>query len=493
MDKKRDVKHALLVVFVLGIPLSMFYSGFAIASAQDQEPLIFLVNGKLTPIAYEQNGVAKGVVVDLAKALGEKIGHRIEIRAMDWGQAQAEVSAGQADALLQINKTPAREVLYSFSDPLLPSEFVIIRPQDAVEILGVADLEGKKVGVELGGYAYDLLSENDRIERVVILSAIQGLEFLKSKDLDALIVDRWIGEFALAQARGSGLTIVRKPVAVNYSRIAVKKGNDQLLELINQGLREINRDGTLDKIMNEWSGKNVIYLTEEHIIRIAVLTVMAILLIISSISVFFVVKLRRLNQALEVKVAERTQELAMVNRLLQAANAALKKQSMLDQLTQIPNRRGFDTLYQEAWEICQRAQQSLALIMIDIDRFKTINDVLGHLMGDHYLKELAFLLQNAAKRDDTEVARLGGDEFVCVMLNTTEDGAVQLAEEIQAQVNALTISTGGGQTRFAASFGVAALIPRPDLAATELISLADQALYKAKEGGRNKVVRASEV
>lgn len=95
-------------------------------------------------------------------------------------------------------------------------------------------------------------------------------------------------------------------------------------------------------------------------------------------------KLKRLNQALEVKVADRTQELAVANRRLQTANAALEKQSKLDQLTQILNRRGFNAVYEKAWDICQRLQQPLSFIIIDVDNFKTVNDKLGHLTGDQF-------------------------------------------------------------------------------------------------------------
>lgn len=191
---KRGAQHALLSCLMFGMLILLLSSGSVETFAQEQEPIIFLVNERLTPIAYEQNGVAKGVVVDIAKALGEKLGRRIEVRAMDWQEAQHLVLDGQAHALLQINRTPDREEIYSFSEPLLSSEFVIIRPQDETDIKGELDLEGKRVGVKIGGYAYDVLGGDDQIDRVAILSAAQGLEFLISGDLDAVIVDRWIGE-----------------------------------------------------------------------------------------------------------------------------------------------------------------------------------------------------------------------------------------------------------------------------------------------------------
>jgi diguanylate cyclase (GGDEF)-like protein len=412
---------------------------------------------------------------------------------MDWLEAQAQVLAGQADALLQMNRNPVREEIFSFSSPLLQSEFVIFRRQDDPDIQRAADLEGKRVGLEPGGYAYDLLSGNDRMDKVLILSAAQGLEFLESRDLDALVLDRWIGEYELAKSEVSGIQIAREPLEISYSHIAVKKGNVQLLELINHGLQEINSDGTLAQILDDWSGKNVIYVTKEQMTRIVAVTVMVMLLLISSIAISFVVKLTKLNQDLEARVADRTQELAMLNERLQSANEKLKKQSMLDQLTQISNRRGFDTLFGRAWAICQRAQRPLALIVLDVDKFKDVNDDHGHLIGDQCLQELAFLLRDAVRRPGDAVARLGGDEFAAILLDTTEDGAAQVAEAMRAKIEELNITNEGLKTSFSVSFGVAGLIPDQNMVSDELVALADQALYKAKKGGRNMVVRASQI
>ncbi|MCK9526457.1 MAG: diguanylate cyclase [Limnochordia bacterium] len=493
MARIKYARHAFGVCLVVTILSCLLCFGSASELTEDQEPLVFLVNAKLAPIAYEESGIAKGVVVDIARALGDKIERPIEIIAMDWVEAQVQVLMGQADALLQMNRNAARESVFSFSNPLLQSEFVIFRRKNDPHIQRAADLQGKRVGVEAGGYAYELLSRDERIEIVLVPVTLQGLESLKSGDLDALVVDRWIGEYELARSGLSGIQISREPLEVSYSHIAVRRENDQLLELINYGLQEINSDGTLERILDDWRGKSVLYVTAEQVRIIAVLTVTSVLFAISSVSIFFVVKLKRLNQDLEARVLARTQELAMVNECLEIANDELEKQSMLDQLTQIPNRRGFDAFFTRAWGMGRRCQQSLAVIAIDIDRFKSVNDDFGHLMGDQYLQELAHLLRETIRRPGDAVARLGGDEFVCVLLDTTEDGAAWVAEDIRAKIENLTITTEGGETRFSASLGVAALIPDQEQVSTSLLALADQALYKAKAGGRNRVFRASEI
>ncbi|NLL42544.1 MAG: GGDEF domain-containing protein [Firmicutes bacterium] len=493
LARKIDRKLVLdfLAMFVL---LSFLLAcGTAAAFRRAEESLLFLVNANIMPIGYEENGAAKGVVVDIAQALGKKIGRPVEIAAMDWTEAQRKVQAGEADALLQINRTDAREGFLAFSVPLLPSEFVIIRRLEEIGIQREIDLEGKRVGVEAGGYAYDLIGQNERIERVLVQDTLQGLELVQAKELDAFVVDRWVGEYVLAQNRIAGLHIAREPLDTTFSHIAVGKGNDELLGQINSALQKMGSDGTLTKILNDWRGKNVIYITQESMVKIILLAVIAMLLIVLSGALFFVVKLKKLNRALEQKVAERTQELGQVNERLQIANAELKEQSVLDQLTQIPNRRGFDSLFREAWKTARKTQKPLALIILDIDNFKSINDSFGHLMGDQCLKELAQLLQNAARHLDAQAARLSGDEFACIFPGATEDQAIQAAESIRARLEKLVIDHEGIQAKISASFGAASLVPSEAMARKRLFRLADQALYKAKECGRNTVVGAEAV
>lgn len=134
----------------------------------------------------------------------------------------------------------------------------------------------------------------------------------------------------------------------------------------------------------------------------------------------------------------------------------------------------------------------MSFIIIDVDNFKTVNDKLGHLTGDQFLEEIALLLQNAAGSSDVEVARLGGDEFVCVLQNAAEEAA-EFSETIRAEIGNLTFTNADWQLVLSASLGVASLIPNETSSPKELFALADQALYKAKESGRNKMVKASDI
>lgn len=195
----------------------------------------------------------------------------IEVQAVDWIEAQKKVMSGQADALIQINPSLEREELYDFSDEFLESEFTIFADSTHTSIHTVEDLVGRTVGIEQGGYVCSLLKQQGGIQIVDIQSAKEGLRKISEGELDAIVVDRWLGEYELAKSNIRTIRIVDQPVERQYSRIAVKKGNTDLLEVINTGLREMKADETMSDIIADWKGQKVLYITEERIIGLAII------------------------------------------------------------------------------------------------------------------------------------------------------------------------------------------------------------------------------
>ncbi len=178
------------------------------------------------------------------------------------------------------------------------------------------------------------------------------------------------------------------------------------------------------------------------------------------------------------------------NRALARANRELERLAQVDGLTGIPNRRSFDGALAREWRRAQRSGQPLALIMGDVDHFKLYNDSLGHPAGDECLRRVARALAGQPRRPADLAARYGGEEFAVLLPDTDQAGALHLAERILAITRGLSIphpasSTGEVVTL---SLGVGVLIPRPNHDAAALVRLADEALYEAKEGGRDRVV-----
>lgn len=169
-----------------------------------------------------------------------------------------------------------------------------------------------------------------------------------------------------------------------------------------------------------------------------------------------------------------------------ADNARLERLAQTDPLTQLLNRRAFTERLQQEMERALRYDASLALLLVDLDHFKAVNDTHGHLVGDDALRDLARLLLETVRTADV-VARYGGEEFLVLLPETDDAGAEGFAERIRQAVEAHRFDSGGATLRLTASLGVA-LFPAPRVhTAEDLFVRADAALYRAKADGRNRV------
>ncbi|WOD39420.1 PAS domain S-box protein [Nodosilinea sp. E11] len=177
---------------------------------------------------------------------------------------------------------------------------------------------------------------------------------------------------------------------------------------------------------------------------------------------------------------------------IQAANRQLEHLATHDGLTQVANRRSFDTQLQQEWTRLGREQAPLSLILCDIDHFKLYNDTYGHPAGDVCLQQVAQALEQATKRPADLVARYGGEEFALVLPATDAAGAEAIARAIQRTLKQLALFHGAsplGQ-RITLSLGIATAIPIPERSPQTLVDQADAALYAAKHQGRDRYCMA---
>ena len=166
----------------------------------------------------------------------------------------------------------------------------------------------------------------------------------------------------------------------------------------------------------------------------------------------------------------------------------IEHMSRIDELTGLPNRRYFNEQLNREWGRAIRDTSSIALLMIDIDKFKTYNDTYGHLQGDTLLQSASAVFRGALKRTADFVARWGGEEFILLLPNTDIGGAADVAERVRADIEETVVPCADGTpTHLTISIGVNAERPVIEMPATEFVSKADKALYTAKESGRNRV------
>lgn len=181
------------------------------------------------------------------------------------------------------------------------------------------------------------------------------------------------------------------------------------------------------------------------------------------------------------------EQLEQINNELATSNRELQRLSSLDGLTGLANRRQFDETLENEWQRAMRTDMPLSLIFADIDFFKRYNDHYGHQAGDDCLKKVAGALQGTVHRPADLVSRYGGEEFVMILPDTTDEGALAVAEKMLKTVRRLDIPHENSEatTQITLSIGVATACPKEGTNPDELIESADQMLYRAKERGRN--------
>jgi diguanylate cyclase (GGDEF)-like protein len=222
--------------------------------------------------------------------------------------------------------------------------------------------------------------------------------------------------------------------------------------------------------------------------RLTVDLLVATLMTLTLITRYQLDRGHRLAYLLRLREQLRGESLATLNRDLAALSAA-------DGLTGLANRRRFDDYFKA---VCAKASEEgfpVSLIMIDIDRFKQLNDTFGHLFGDHVLIVLAGLFGASVRAEEDLAARYGGEEFVIVLPRRDTEQAMQVAERLCREVRGTPIVTlHGERTVFATvSCGIATGCLAGAPSGNALIALADAALYRAKNAGRDRAVAAPSV
>ena len=178
---------------------------------------------------------------------------------------------------------------------------------------------------------------------------------------------------------------------------------------------------------------------------------------------------------------------------LEKANHELSELAVRDGLTGLYNRRHFDEVLEQEWRRLGRARRPLSLVLLDIDHFKEFNDLYGHQKGDEALMAVAKAAEFAVQRPSDVSVRYGGEEFALVLPETAAAGAHSIAERVAAGIRDSGISHDASQvsSQLTASFGVATVVPGAGTTSQTLVALADEALYRSKNEGRDRITMAA--
>lgn len=193
------------------------------------------------------------------------------------------------------------------------------------------------------------------------------------------------------------------------------------------------------------------------------------------------------NDELEKKVQERTKDLANIMKELHLSNVKLRTASSIDALTGVMNRYSIDLYIEDHWQRCKTNQKPFSIAIVDADHFKQVNDTKGHDTGDACLQHLATMLTNSLTQPDMRAARYGGEEFIIVAPGMQIDSLTQLLENVRRIIASTPIEFKEHTFTVTVSIGVASATDLTQSSPKMLLKIADQALYKAKNSGRNRV------
>jgi diguanylate cyclase (GGDEF)-like protein len=199
------------------------------------------------------------------------------------------------------------------------------------------------------------------------------------------------------------------------------------------------------------------------------------------------VKLQRLNDSDQVRFGDAIYKFLSGSNIEHAYHEAIHTMAIQDGMTGIHNKRYFTDFLDREIAVCSRHGHPLTLVMFDVDEFKKVNDSHGHLAGDAVLKDLAARIRPRIRREDL-FARYGGEEFVCVLPSTALPGGIVFAEQLRTLIEQRPCVFENVSIPFTISVGVTTLHRETGLDPAALIKRADDNLYAAKRGGRNRVV-----
>jgi diguanylate cyclase (GGDEF)-like protein len=201
---------------------------------------------------------------------------------------------------------------------------------------------------------------------------------------------------------------------------------------------------------------------------------------------------REANEQLERNVSRRTAELSAALEQLADANSRLRESNRRDVLTGMFNRRHFREVFEQMLQQAHETRQPLSLMLIDLDHFKQVNDEYGHLAGDECLRALSRMLnQCLSSEPGAVIARFGGEEFVVVLPGVASPRILDIAEKVRSHINSEPVHYAGREIVIAASIGVHTVPAGANVSADEVLHHADDALYSAKNAGRNRVHAAA--
>jgi diguanylate cyclase (GGDEF)-like protein len=444
------------------------------------------VEGDWAPFSYVSS---KGEVVGLSKDYSDKVVENVNLKIKyhvynKWEKILDDTKMGKCDLLNGLYYTPEREKFIHYTIPYLHMKEYFFVKSDAPAIESMEDLKHKKVAL-VKGYAITewvktFYPSITILEKETISECLYSVSTGES---DAFIGDTPSARYNMEKNFISGIVItgINKDRTLRELRMGVKKSYPMLEKILSKSIRNLS-ENEQKEIREKWMSQ-----LQPKTNWLLIGLIFSAILLITFIFMIFNWRLRKLvkiktealekfNHELESKVKARTEELHHLNGKLQlAANT--------DPMTGIYNRRYFFDVSAQILEVSKRDNMPMSIAMLDIDKFKIINDTYGHDVGDIVIQKSVELIRVHLKEDDILI-RFGGEEFLVVMLDTSIKDALNLCEKIRQSIEKSYPINEERQVTI--SIGISHY-SNGDTEIDQIVKRADNALYEAKRTGRNKI------
>lgn len=431
------------------------------------------------PYEYiDDNGIFKGFNIDIINAIANEMDLKLEIIPMEWSDAILALDNNEVDGIIGMSQNQERLEKYRFISPTVINEQVIFTRKDTVHINELADLQGLKMAYQKNDYNESIILGIPNITPYPKRGQDEALATLEKGEVDATMGNKLVGLYYLQKNKMTELIkVVGEPIStVKYGPV-VGKDNEELLQVLEKGLEAIKRNKLYDKIYKKWFGEDISYI--KMIFDVYKEQIISVFIVISLtfLSLYFY------NKKLQREVLKRTSELEIANKDLIEHQKEIYNLAYYDPITSLPNRVYFTEELNNIFENIEENKGLFAVLLLDLDRFKHINDTLGHNVGDHILKLLGMRLKKLVKDDDI-IARIGGDEYYILIKDIDHtDDVIKLANIIIEDFKK-PFHIKDYELYLTTSIGIS-LYPDGGLDSQSMIKNADLALYKAKEFGGN--------
>lgn len=401
-----------------------------------------------------EKGEHEGISADLIKLVAQRVGLKIELYPVKtWDESLATSKAKRCEIMSFLNKTPERDTWLNFTDPIFLDPNIIITREEHPYIGDIRGLRNETVALPRGTMVGEHIQRDFPNLKIILTgNESESVALVSDRKADMTIRSLIVAAYAIKKEGLFNLKISGQiPELTNMLRIGVLKDEPVLRDILDKGVKTITPQER-EAISNKHVSINV----QQGVDYSLVWKILAGAAIVLLIATYW-------------------------NRKLSALNKELERLSLTDKLTGLFNRSKIDAAIEREIARSQRFGQPFSLIMLDIDHFKLVNDTYGHQVGDKVLIAVSSVLSDNTRETDI-LGRWGGEEFIVICPHTDGVGILNLAEGLRLKFEAYDFPVVEHKT---ASFGVTTY--RNGDQPTEIVRRADEALYAAKNSGRNRV------